>query len=199
MAFELLQVYRIQFHFPYLLSLLRGGWFATHDTQCVILVTAIPNRRAQTIKDAFTKLHCHLVSAGLRPQLQHLDNEASKILKDYMHDQHIDFQLVPPHMHRHNAAERAICTFKNHFIASLCSTKKNSQYICGIASYLKQPSPSISYVPPAYNHNSLHMHTALDNLILIAHRMPHPAQESSYTTNRSNAPLRHHLETKDGT
>jgi hypothetical protein len=34
----------------------------------------------------------------------------------------IQYQLVPPHIHRRNAAERAIRTFKNHFIAGLSST-----------------------------------------------------------------------------
>ena len=33
----------------------------------------------------------------------------------------ITYQLVPPHNHRANPAERAIQTFKNHFIAGLCS------------------------------------------------------------------------------
>jgi len=37
----------------------------------------------------------------------------------------VDFQVIPPHVHRHNATEHAICTFKSHFIASLCSTGKN--------------------------------------------------------------------------
>ena len=32
----------------------------------------------------------------------------------------IVFQLVPPHLHRANAAERAIRTWKNHFISILC-------------------------------------------------------------------------------
>ena len=31
----------------------------------------------------------------------------------------IKFQLVPPHLHRANAAERAIRIWKNHFIAIL--------------------------------------------------------------------------------
>jgi hypothetical protein len=39
-----------------------------------------------------------------------------------MEEQDIDFQLAPPHLHRRNAAERAIRTFNNHFIAGLCST-----------------------------------------------------------------------------
>ena len=34
----------------------------------------------------------------------------------------IDFQLDPPHMHRKNAAERAIITYKNHFISGLKTT-----------------------------------------------------------------------------
>ena len=37
----------------------------------------------------------------------------------------IDCQIVPPGVHRRNAAERAIRTFKNHFIAGLCSTNPN--------------------------------------------------------------------------
>ena len=32
----------------------------------------------------------------------------------------IAFQLVPPHLHRANAAERAIRMWKNHFISILC-------------------------------------------------------------------------------
>ena len=33
----------------------------------------------------------------------------------------VKYQLVPPHLHRRNAAERAIRTFKNHLIAGLCT------------------------------------------------------------------------------
>ena len=36
----------------------------------------------------------------------------------------VEYQLTPPHIHRQNAAERAILTFKNHFTAGLCSTDK---------------------------------------------------------------------------
>lgn len=64
-------------------------------------------------------------SRGLTPQLHKLDNEASALLQDYMHGEHIEVQLVPPGLHRRNAAERAIRTFKNHLIAGLCSTDPN--------------------------------------------------------------------------
>ena len=82
------------------------------------------NRTEQEHLRAYTKLHQHLVDRGLKPCLQKLDNEASTALKRFMTQQGIDFQLVPPHVHRRNSAERAIQTFKNHFIAGLCSTDK---------------------------------------------------------------------------
>jgi hypothetical protein len=54
-----------------------------------------------------------------------LDNEASKLLKTYLHQQDITSQLVPPYSHRRNSAERAIKSFKDHLIAGLCSTDKS--------------------------------------------------------------------------
>ena len=36
----------------------------------------------------------------------------------------MQYQLTPPHIHRRNMAERAIHTFKNHFISGLCSVDK---------------------------------------------------------------------------
>jgi hypothetical protein len=33
----------------------------------------------------------------------------------------VEYQLVPPHCHRRNATERAICTFKEYFVAGLAS------------------------------------------------------------------------------
>jgi hypothetical protein len=66
-----------------------------------------------------------LVVRGLRPKLMKLDNEASKLLKNYLHQQNITFQVVPPYIHRRNSAERAIRSFKDHLIARLCSTDKS--------------------------------------------------------------------------
>jgi hypothetical protein len=45
--------------------------------------------------------------------------------KIFLKDNDIDFQLVPPGVHRRNAAARAIRTFQNHFIAGLCSVDKD--------------------------------------------------------------------------
>jgi len=43
------------------------------------------------------------------------------MLKDFLAKEKIDYQLVPPHDHRRNAAEQAIRTGKNHIIAGWCA------------------------------------------------------------------------------
>ena len=90
-----------------------------------ILVRPLRNRSAQEIQRVFTSVHAYLVARGLRPRLHTLDNEASTSLKDFLTAEHVEYQLVPPHIHRRNSAERAIQTFKNHFIAGLASTDPN--------------------------------------------------------------------------
>jgi hypothetical protein len=55
-----------------------------------------------------------LTTAGRKPQLQQLNNEASNALEKHIHKNMIDYQLVPPHVHCANVAKRAIQTFKNH-------------------------------------------------------------------------------------
>ena len=50
-----------------------------------------------------------------------LDNEFSNKLKKTSKKHDIQHQFVPPHIHQANAAERAIWTFKAHFLAGLAS------------------------------------------------------------------------------
>jgi len=90
-----------------------------------ILVAPMKTRTAGSIVAAYKTLHKRLCDAGLRPLLQRLDNECSAALKNFMREEDIDYQLAPPGIHRRNAAERAIRTFKNHFIAALCSVDKD--------------------------------------------------------------------------
>ena len=90
-----------------------------------ILMEPLQNRKAETILQAYKKIVAKLVAGGCRPKLQRMDNECSTLLKEYMLDEKINYQLVPPHDHQRNAAERAIRTAKNHFIAGLCSTDPN--------------------------------------------------------------------------
>jgi hypothetical protein len=90
-----------------------------------ILAQPIKDRTAPELLKAFQVMEQELMARGLRPKLMKLDNEASKLLKTYLHQQEITFQLVPPYSHRRNSAEIAIRSFKDHLIAGLCSTDKS--------------------------------------------------------------------------
>ena len=63
-----------------------------------------------------------LTHKGLKPQLHKLDNEISQLMTTYMENEQMKYELTPTGLHRHNLAERAIQTLKNHFISGLCST-----------------------------------------------------------------------------
>jgi hypothetical protein len=90
-----------------------------------IMAQPIIDRTAPEFLRAFQVMEQELVARGLKTKLMKLDNEASPLLKTYLHQQHITFQFVPPYIHRRNAAERAIRSFKDHLIAGLCSTDKS--------------------------------------------------------------------------
>jgi hypothetical protein len=90
-----------------------------------ILAQPIKDRTAPELLKAFQVMEQELVARGLKPKLMKLDNEASKLLKTYLHQQNITFQVVPPYSHRRNSAERAIRSFKDHLIAGLCSPDKS--------------------------------------------------------------------------
>ena len=63
--------------------------------------------------------------AGLTVQKHILDNEASKEFKAVIESYGIKHELVPPHRHRRNIAEKGIQTAKNHFESILCGIADN--------------------------------------------------------------------------
>jgi hypothetical protein len=54
-----------------------------------------------------------------------MDNQATKFIKKFLTKKECDLQVVEPHNHRVNAAERAIQTFKDAFIATLATTDRD--------------------------------------------------------------------------
>jgi hypothetical protein len=54
-----------------------------------------------------------------------LDNECSAKFKERIKLNNMTYQLVPPHNHRQNIAEKAIQVFKAHFISILCGADKS--------------------------------------------------------------------------
>lgn len=114
------------------------GWFSKTSSRfnkyILVMHDADTNAiLAEPIKDklegehirAIKKSHGYLRGRGFRTKLHILDNECSKGLKDYLQEQQIEFQLVPPNIHRTNPAEKAIDTFKNNFVMGLCTVHPN--------------------------------------------------------------------------
>jgi hypothetical protein len=77
----------------------------------IIQAEPMKNRSDAEAIRAYQKIYDELTSKGLKPKFQTMDNDASTALKHFLHSKDIHFQLVPPHVHRQNSAERAIQTF----------------------------------------------------------------------------------------
>ena len=66
-----------------------------HVDANAILVEPLKSRHGPEIHRAHKTLFARFKKAGCKPKLHRLDNEASGDLKRYLHDESIDFQLVP--------------------------------------------------------------------------------------------------------
>jgi len=88
----------------------------TESDSDAILVEPMKNRTSGEMIRAYQTLINRLSSAGIAPKQHILDNECSSDFKET----NMTYQLVPPHDHRRNKAEKAIHMFKDHFVAILC-------------------------------------------------------------------------------
>jgi hypothetical protein len=84
-----------------------------------ILVEAMKNRTAGEMNRAYRVLIERLCSTGVNPTMHILDNECSTKFKEQIKLNNMKYQLVLPHGHRQNIAEKAIQIFKAHFISIL--------------------------------------------------------------------------------
>ncbi len=66
-----------------------------------------------------------LASKGFKPEINIIDNQATKHIKPFLTKQQCKLQLIEPHNHRMNDVERAIQTSKDAFITTLTTTDSN--------------------------------------------------------------------------
>jgi hypothetical protein len=66
-----------------------------------------------------------LTTKNFKPKLNVMSNQAKKHIKTFLTNNNCKLQLVEPHNHCINAAERAIQMFKVAFIAALATTDRN--------------------------------------------------------------------------
>ena len=77
------------------------------------------NRTEGEMIRVYQKIINRMKAAGLGIKKHVLDNECLAAMKSCIHGNGITYELVPPGQHRRNQAERAIQTFKSHFISIL--------------------------------------------------------------------------------
>ena len=90
-----------------------------HDRNTVI-VRSMASRTNAFIVKAFKEVIKYFDSKGCTPILNVMDKKCFKAVEEaYISSQDVDIQLDSPRNHHVNAAEKAIVTFKEHFIAAL--------------------------------------------------------------------------------
>ncbi len=90
-----------------------------------ILQEPMKNRTSGEMIRAYQALIDQLKSAGITPNRHILNNKCSANFKQAIRNNNMTYQLIPPHDHRRNMAEKAIRTFKAHFISILCGADKD--------------------------------------------------------------------------
>ena len=112
--------------FPYQSSRGNNYVMVMYHYDCnVIWGEPLKKRTASEIVKCFHLLNKQFSTRGYKPNLFVFDNEFSSDFKAALKNEHIALQLVTPHMHRNNPAERAIQTWKDHFLAGLASIHLN--------------------------------------------------------------------------
>eukprot|EP00804_Cyclotella_cryptica_P006739 CCRYP_015699-RB/>CCRYP_015699-RB protein AED:0.19 eAED:0.21 QI:0/0/0/1/0/0/4/0/602 len=101
----------------------------------------------------------HMKACGIQPTRQVLDNEISAAYKMAITNSGMSYQLVPPDDHRRNIAEKAIQTWKDHFIAVISGTdsKFPLHLWCQLLPQMKHQL-SLLWQSNAYPHISSHTH-----------------------------------------
>ena len=93
---------------------------AYHYDSNTILQAPFVNRKEKHSIREYNSIMQKLVDRGHHLEVQILDNEVSaEFKKTIVKDWGASYQLVTPNVHRSNIAERAIQTFKAHFLAIL--------------------------------------------------------------------------------
>jgi hypothetical protein len=78
-----------------------------HYKANAILATPAAGLDDKSIFKAYKMQFDNLTSKGYKPKINIMDNQATKHIKVFLTEQQCQLQLVEPHNHRLNAAERA--------------------------------------------------------------------------------------------
>ncbi len=100
------------------------------------------NKSEGEMTRVYQKIINRMKVGGLELKKQVLDNECLATMKACIKENNMDYELIPPGQHRQNQAERAIQTFKAHFISILASV--NNKFPLLLWCHLLKPTELIS-------------------------------------------------------
>ncbi len=92
---------------------------AVHLDANYIFAKHMKNRTEGEMIRVYQKILNMMKAAGIGLKKQVLDNKCLAAIKAPIKENSMDHKLIPPGQHRHNQADRAIQTFKAHFISIL--------------------------------------------------------------------------------
>jgi hypothetical protein len=121
----------------------------------------IKSRSKEELLRAYTELYKWLTVRGFKPLLHKIDNETSHEVEKFIQGQQTRLQYTPPDMHRTNPAERAIRTWKNHFIAGIAGLPKSFP-IANWCRLTKQSDVTLNMLRPCRQNPLLSAHEALE-------------------------------------
>lgn len=87
-----------------------------------ILELSINSNNEEDLNDSYYGFYKLLTKQGFQPKFHRLDNELSRKNEKWLTEKDVIIEIVQLYIHRRNAEEIEISTFKNHFIAVLCAT-----------------------------------------------------------------------------
>ena len=97
-----------------------------HEDSNLIHVETTKSRSGPDLLAALQRAVTFSSERGAAPVLIRMDNECAAVTKVWLKATTIELELTPVAHHRTNKAERAISTWKDHFIATLATTDPKS-------------------------------------------------------------------------
>ena len=134
--------------------------FYVYDANAIIGYP-LRNKTAAEMLITYKEVYKKLTKCGYKPSLHKLDNELSKEVREFVEDQNTSVQCTPPDIHRQNAAEKAIQTWKMHFKAGLASlpTEFPISHWCKL---IPQANYTLNMLRPCRMNTSLSAHEAIE-------------------------------------
>ena len=133
------------------------------DHHNYIHLEPMKNRTAPEYVRALTKTLTFFKLHGVTFTTLHMDNETSAELEAACTTENIHVQYFPPNVHRANRAERAIRTFKNHFIAILAGAHPDFPLSLW-DSVLEQVELTLNLLRPSHQTSSISAYQSLRGL-----------------------------------